>query len=58
MLHGGHPRNKYEAQIQIKIIELQLRELNFSGEEIEILQCEEMKQYLAISQMRAEMQQT
>ena len=56
MLHGGRPRNQYEVQIQIKIINLSLRELGFSGEEIDNLEYENIKQYLEIAQMKAEIQ--
>ena len=55
-MHGGRPRNKYEAQIQIKIIELKLRELQFSGDEIDNLEYSEMRQYLEIDQMKVEIQ--
>lgn len=55
-MHGGHPRNKYETQIQLKIIELRLRELNFSGEEIDNLNYTEIKEYLVIDQMKIEIQ--
>lgn len=45
---GGQPQNQSEVEILIKIIEIDLREIGLSSEEIFNLSYDEVEQYLAI----------